>query len=178
MIVDGGCKAIRKAPGKGRPSLAMETVTRQKVEFGGVGGSERVHRELVRFQLVLPGFNESEDGGDVQVFVNGGIFLEIGLGEFEQGSRGPQTVFLEVNERARKLDETLIERVFGAMPVRKPELFEDFVGFKVKAAVEAFKKAEIIGVQILPTARLDEGVNFGVFFGHMNRVMQRAKGWQ
>ena len=85
---------------------------------------------------------------------------------------------MEVNERARKLDETLIEGMFGAMPVREPELFKHFVGFEKKAVIEAFKKAEIIGVQILPTARLDEGVNFGVFFSHMNSVIEMAKGWQ
>jgi len=83
-----------------------------------------------------------------------------------------------MDERARKLDEALIEGVFRAMPVRKPELFEDFVGFEVKAAVKAFKKAEIVGIQILSVAALDEGGDFGVLFGHVNSVMQSAKGWQ
>jgi hypothetical protein len=83
-----------------------------------------------------------------------------------------------VNKGTRKLDEALIEGVFRAMPVREPELFEHFMGFEVKSAIEALKKAEIVGVQILSVAALDEGGDFGVLFGHVNSVMQSVKGWQ
>jgi len=52
------------------------------------------------------------------------------------------------------------------------------VGFEVKAAVKTFKKAEIMGVQILSAAVFDKGGDFDVFFGHMVRVMQMVNGWQ
>jgi len=178
MIVDGGCKAIRKALGKACSLLALGVVAGQKLEFGGVGGRERVYRKLVCLQPVLPGFNEPQNGGDIQMFVDGGIFLEVGLGEFEQGGRGPQAVFLQVDERARELNEALIEGMFSAVTVREPELFEHLVGFEVKTAVEAFKKAEIMGVQILSLAAFDEGGNFRVLFGHVSRVIEMAKAWQ
>ena len=144
----------------------MGTVTRQKEELGSVGGSERVDRKLMDFQLALPGFDELQHGGNVQMFAGGGIFPEVGLGEFEQGGRGPQAVFLEVDECASKLDETLIECVLGAMTMREPELLQNFVGLKVKATVEAFKKAKIMGVQILSLATFDQGGDLVVFFGH------------
>jgi len=148
------------------------------LEFGGVGGRERVRGELMRLQPVLPGFNEPQNGGDIQMIVYGGIFLEVGLGEFEQGGRGPQAVFLQVDKRARELNEALIEGMFRAVAMREPELFEHLVGFEVKTAVEAFKKAEIMGVQILSLAVFDEGGNFGVFFGHVSSVIEMAKAWQ
>jgi hypothetical protein len=116
--------------------------------------------------LASPGFDEPQDGGDIQMFVDGGIFLEVGLGEFEQGGRGSQTIFLQMHERPGKLDETLIEGVFRAVSVREPELFKDFVGFEVKSTVKAFKKAEIMGIQILSVAVFDEGGDLGNFFGH------------
>jgi hypothetical protein len=148
------------------------------MEFGSVGGSERVYREWVSLQLALPGFNEPQDGGDIQMFVDGGIFPEVGLGEFEQRGRGPQTVFLQVDERTRKLNEALIEGMFRAMAVREPELFENFMGFEEKAAIEAFKKAEIMGIQILSVALFDKGDDLGIFFGHMNSVIEMGKVWQ
>ncbi len=83
-----------------------------------------------------------------------------------------------MDERARELNQALIEGVFRAVTVREPELFKDFVGFEVKATVKAFKKAEIMGVQILSAAVFDKGGDFGVLFGHTVRVMQMMKGWQ
>ncbi len=135
--------------------LAIEILTRQKVEFGSARGSERVYRELMGFQLVLPGFDELQYGGNVQMFEDGGIFLKVRLSEFEQGGGGTQAVFLQMDERARKLDEPLIKRMFGAMTVREPELLEDFVCLEEKTAIEAFKKAEVMGVQILSLAVFD-----------------------
>ncbi len=148
------------------------------MELRNRGGSQRVQRELMSFQFALPGFNKLQDNGNIQMFVKGGIFLEIGPGEFEQGGRGSQAVFLEVDECAGKLDEALIKCVFGAMPVREPELLEDFVGFKVKTAVEAFKKAEVMSIQILPAKGFDEGGDFGVLIGHINSVIEMANIWQ
>lgn len=153
-------------------------IARQEMKLGGAGGSERVYRELLSLQLGLPGFDEPQNGGDVQMFVDGGIFLEVGLGEFKQGSRGPQTGFFQMHESPGKLDEALIEGMFWPVAVGKPELFEHFMGFEVKSAIEAFKKAEIMGVQILSVAVFDEGGDFGIFFGHLAKVMQMTKGWQ
>lgn len=112
------------------------------------------------------------------MFVNGGIFLEVGPGEFEQGGRGAKPVLFQVNEPAGKLDEALIEGMFRAVTVGEPELFENFVGFEVKSAIEAFKKAEVMGVQILSVAAFDQGGDFDILFAHRGSLRQRAKGWQ
>src|SRR5882724_1975254 len=66
-------------------SSEIAILARQEMEFGSAGGSEGVCRELARLQLGLPGFDEPQNGSDVQMFADGGIFLEVGLGEFEQG---------------------------------------------------------------------------------------------
>jgi hypothetical protein len=66
-------------------SSEIAILARQEMEFGSAGGSEGVYGELVRLQLGLPGFDEPQHGGNVQMFVNGRIFLEVGFGKFEQG---------------------------------------------------------------------------------------------
>jgi len=123
----------------------MDVVPSQQVEFGGVGGSERVRGELMRLQPVSPGFNEPQNSGNVKVFVYGGIFLEVGLGEFEQGGRGAQAVFLQVDERARQLNQPFIKQPIWLSPSREPKLFEHVVRFEVQALVETFKKGQILG---------------------------------
>src|SRR5258706_15504455 len=51
-------------------SSEIAILARQEMEFGSVCGSEGVCRELARLQLGLPGFDEPQNGGDVQMLAD------------------------------------------------------------------------------------------------------------
>ena len=99
------------------------------MQLGGVGRSKRIYDKLIGLQLVQPFFNQPEHGSDIQMLVNGGIFLQIRLGEFEQSCRRAKAVLLQVNESARQLDHSLVKGMVRTLPIGQPEFFQNIMRF-------------------------------------------------
>ena len=99
--------------------------------------------------------NECEHVLQLQRFVNRGIGFQVRFREFEQSRRRPEPAFLEMNESARQLDESLVKRVVRLTPLSQPEFFQDIVRFIKKLAIETLEVPEIMRVQFPPPESFD-----------------------
>ena len=69
------------------------------------------------------------------------------MGQLEesQGRTGP--VVLEVDKRARQLDQALVKCAIRTGPLRQPQFFQHFVGFEEALPVEALEVTQIMSIQ-------------------------------
>ena len=137
-----------------------------ELESGFVTGKERVVLEIAGFEALQPIADERANAVDAEVVVEVGIFLEIGVGQFEQCGGGTEAVFLQVDERAGELNEPFIKGIIGAGALGEPEFFQDIVRLKIEPAIEAFKVAEVMGVKIASFELLDQFRDGAAFFAH------------
>jgi hypothetical protein len=136
---------------------------------GGAVGGERGGIECARVDLSEPGVDQLNYRGDIEAFVDGGKFREIGAGELEERRGGCGPALLQMDECAGKLDEALIKCGGRVAAVGQPEFLEDFVGFVEQLVVEALEEGKVMGIEIPPAAVLDEGRDFGGFIGHRGK---------
>jgi hypothetical protein len=111
----------------------------------------------------------------IQVLVDARIFFQIGPGEFEQRRRRTQVIFLQMHERARELDQTLVKISVRAVAVRKPQIFENVVRLVKKLAVEAIEIAAVMRVEISPAKLFDHRGDAFALAAHGFRVKSNAR---
>jgi hypothetical protein len=137
------------------------------MKLRSVLGRQRIDGEFARFQPTKPVLNQAKDMGEVEMLMDGRIFFKIGAGEFEQRGRRAQPIFLQMNESAGELDEPLIKRIIRPLTIPEPKLLQHIVRLIKKRPVEAFKIPEVMRVQILTPATVDQGRDFGALFTHV-----------
>jgi hypothetical protein len=98
-------------------------------------------------QKAEPMIDQANHAGEVDSFVFGGIWLEVGAREAKKRDGGLEAVFLEMHKRAGELDERFEEVVIRAATFLKPEMFEDIVRFVELLAIEVHE------VGVIRTAR-------------------------
>lgn len=98
--------------------------------------------------------------------------MQVRLGKFEQCRRRAEPVFLQMNESARQLDQTFVKGIVRPLPACQPEFLQNIMRFVEQPLIEACKITEIMGVQILSVAILDQGGNFWALLAHTRRVTQ------
>jgi hypothetical protein len=113
-----------------------------------------------------PIFNEGKHAAHIQLLVKRGILPEIGAGQFEESRGGTRAVFLQVNEGASQLNESFVEVSIGPVAIGQPEFLQNFMSLEEELPIEAFEEAEIVRVQMLPAARVDERLDAGRLFAH------------
>jgi hypothetical protein len=99
--------------------------------------AEGVGFKVVPFQAGKPKGNECKNGGHGEALVCAGVWAEVRAGQFEQGGRGAQPVFLQMDECARQLNEPLVEIAVGPVTVIEPKLLQNIVGLIKLSAIEA-----------------------------------------
>ena len=108
---------------------------------------------------------------EVESLVDGGVALEVGRGQIEKSHRRSEAAFLQVDERARPLDQALVEGVvFTGLASGQPEFFEHIMGFEVKFLVEAVEETGVVPGQSV-RARVvgqvgQQFCNAGAFMAH------------
>ena len=137
-----------------------------EVEARFVAGDQGVMLEIAGLEPLQPIADQGADAVDAEMVVQRGIFLQIGVGQFEERGGGAKAVFLQVNERAGELNQSFVEGIIGTAALGQPEFFENIVGLKVEPAVEAFEIAEIVGVEIASLELLDYFCDSAAFFAH------------
>jgi ParB family chromosome partitioning protein len=103
------------------------------------------------------------------------IFLQIGQRELEQRGGGAQPVLLQMHERARKLDESLVKIPIRAMTVGQPQIFQHVMRLVKKLAVEAIEIAEVMRVQSLSPEGFDHRGDAGAFVTHGFRLKSKTQ---
>src|SRR5256885_12568306 len=93
----------------------------------------------------------------------GAIGLEVVFCELKERVCRLDSTFLQVNEGAGQLDQPFIERAFGPMPRRQPELLQDFVSFIEELLVEALEITQIVWIQAAPLPLSDDRGDSGAF---------------
>ena len=119
----------------------------------------------------------------IQTHVKRGVSGEIIRRELKEAGRragpsavlwvsGPESLFLEMHESARDLDQPLKEAEIACLFIGaslEPEIFQDIMGLIIKLLIEALEEAEIAGVHLgvhLPVgSRAELGDKFGDPFG-------------
>jgi len=109
------------------------------------------------------------------MFVEGGIFIEIGQGEFEQGGGGLRVVSLQVHKRAGQLDQPFEKIAVRATAVAEPEVLQHFMGLIKKLMIETVEIAEIMRVQFLTVMPGSHPGNAFALAAHRAKVKSRAQ---
>jgi acyl carrier protein len=92
-------------------------------------------------------FDQRQDRVNIQALVLAGVLAKVRAGQFEQGGGRTEPVLLQVNERARQLDQSLVKSAVGAVPIFEPKLFQNIVRLIILPAIEAVKITLIIGIK-------------------------------
>lgn len=100
----------------------------------------------------------------------GGVFFKVGRRQIEQCDRRAQPVFLQMHERAGKLDQALVVGVVGTMPVSEPEFLQHIVRFKVEAAIEALEIAGVVRAPAPAGAARDQFRDFPALLAHARSI--------
>ncbi len=87
----------------------------------------RVGLKIAPLQKGEPMFNHRQNRRHGQALVRAGVLAEIRAGQFEQGGGRPKPILLQVNERPRQLNQTLVKRAVGPVPIFEPKLFQNIV---------------------------------------------------
>ena len=130
------------------------------------GSGERIHGELSRLDSGEPEVDQREDIGKIKAFMDNRVLPQILMRPFEQRRGGSETVLLQMNERAGQLNQAAIKIVVRLFPVGEPEFLKNLVRLEVKPVVEAFKKTEVVSVQIPAPATVDERGDLRAFMAH------------
>jgi hypothetical protein len=101
--------------------------------------AEWIGLKIAPFQKGEPMLDERQDGGYGQVLVRAGVSAQIRGGQFEQGGGRTKPALLQVNERARQLDQPLVKSAVSPLPVLEPKLFQNIVRLVKFPAIEAVK---------------------------------------
>jgi len=118
---------------------------------------------------------------EVESLVDGGVALEVGRGQIEKSHRGSEAAFLQVDERARPLDQALVEGVvFTGLPSGQPEFFEHIMGFEVEPPVEAVEEAGVVpgqSVRVWVVGQVGQQFgNAGAFVAHGRNLGGHGQG--
>jgi len=118
---------------------------------------------------------------EVESLVDGGVALEVGRGQIEKSHRGSEAAFLQVDERARPLDQALVEGVvFTGLPSGQPEFFEHIMGFEVESPVEAVEEAGVVpgqSVRVWVVGQVGQQFgNAGAFVAHDRNLGGHGQG--
>ena len=98
------------------------------------------------------------------------ILAEITLAEAKQCGGWLEPVFLQMNERARELDQPLVESIVCALlAFRQPKLFQDIVGFVEELAVKTLEVPQVMRGQILPVTLLNQRRDLRTLLAHSVR---------
>ncbi len=100
------------------------------------------------------------------MFVSGRIFSQVRLSEFENGSRGPQPILLQMYEGAGQLNQTFVKISVRTEALPKPKLFQNVVRFVKAPLIETLEIAEVMGIQVFSPAAFDQRGNLGALFAH------------
>ena len=101
---------------------------------------------------------------------------QIRIGQREQSVRRPQSVFLEVNERAGNLDQTFVEISVRVPPRRQPQLFQDVVRLEILPAIEAVKITGVMRINALLCGGCRQRCDLNAFLFHANNGMGTERG--
>jgi hypothetical protein len=131
----------------------------------------RLHTEWIviestSFEPCKPCLDQLQHAREIQMFVDGRIFGEIGVREFEQRGGRTQSLLLKMHESARQLDESFVEITIRPAPVREPEFFEDIVRFVKFLPVETIEVAEIVRAQRATLKGCDSLGDLSALFTH------------
>ena len=108
---------------------------------------EGVGTQSALFQCFQPFPRQITGGFHAQMFMDSGIFFEIGKGEFQEGDGGLWPAFLHVHECAGQLNQTFVKSAVRSVFVLKPQMFQDFMGLVEQLFVETMKITEIMRIQ-------------------------------
>ena len=75
-----------------------------------------------------------------------------------------QPIFLQMNERAGKLDQAFVKRTVRFFPDGQPKIFQHIMRFVEKLLVEVIKIAEVMRVQNAPAIFFDHLCDLFVLF--------------
>ena len=81
---------------------------------------------------------------------------------------------MKMDEGPGKLNEALIESVFRPLAFREPKFLQHIVSFVEELSIKAFKIPQVMGVQGLPLAALDQGCDLSTFVTHRSRLGHAA----
>jgi hypothetical protein len=127
---------------------------------------ERILSRLASRQTGQPKADHSQDSANVKLLVTGSVLGQIQFTEAQEPPRRTEPILLQVDECARKLDESFVEGSVGSLAVFQPELFQNFMRFEVAPAIETLEEAQIVRVQALPLAVLEQCGDFRAFRAH------------
>jgi ParB family chromosome partitioning protein len=103
------------------------------------------------------------------------VFFQVRLRELQQRGGGAQPVFLQMHERARKLDEALVKISIRAVSVFEPQIFQHVVRLVKKLAVEAIKITEVMRVKFMSPEGFDHRGDAGAFVAHGFKLRPRVR---
>lgn len=109
------------------------------------------------------------------MFMDRGIFFEVGEGELKQRDGGLWPAFLHVNKGAGQLDQTLVKGAIRAVFVLKPQMLQHFMGLVKQLAVETLEITEVMRVEFLPVMIGDHLGNAFAFAAHGVRVKSKVQ---
>ena len=116
---------------------------------------QRVLGEITDFEVSEPCCSQFGNLAHIEIIVHRGVCRQVFARELEKRSGGAQSVFLQVDECARELNEAFVERVVRTLALRQPELFKHVVGFIEELLVEAVEITKVMGIVTLALALFD-----------------------
>ncbi len=126
------------------------------------------------FDARQPVLDQGQDGRQVQMFVAGGVFSEIGVGQLEEGGGGTEAFAAQMNKRPRELDQAFVKGAVGAVPVLQPQVLQNIVGLVKKPAVKLVKVAQIMRIGAAGGGVPDQAGNAFALVAHPMRLPERG----
>ncbi|MDB6033165.1 MAG: hypothetical protein JWM16_3503 [Verrucomicrobiales bacterium] len=74
-----------------------------------------------------------------------------------------------------KLDEAFIKSILRSLTLRQPKFLQDIMSFVEKLAIEALEIAQVMSIQALAPATLNQCCDFCTFVTHRRRVGDASK---
>jgi hypothetical protein len=128
--------------------------------------NERVFLIVPFREFLLPGSDKVEDLRNIEALVFLWVFREVVFSKGKEAVRGFEPVLLEMDERAGELNQAFVKVTMRPFAIRKPEFFEDIVGFVIELLIEEHEIAEIMGIEFVSSAAFDQGGNLCAFVAH------------
>jgi hypothetical protein len=97
-------------------------------------------------QLADPVLDHGEHAFQIEPLIRSRELLQVGLGQIEERERRTGPVLLEVDERARQLDQALIECAIRVAAPEQPQFFQHLMGLEEALAVEALEVTEVMSI--------------------------------
>ncbi len=95
--------------------------------------------------------------------------------QFKQRGGWTKAVLLQVNKRARQLDQALVERAVGPMPILEPKLFQNIMRLVILPAIKAVQVTLIKRIQPVGGAISSQARDPFSFVVHCSKICRPQK---